>query len=209
MKKLSAVFGSLPMTWHMVCSFAVIIGIYVGIINQIPILHDTSFQDIAVTLEWWVLFAVLIVSNCKTFQEAALKCLVFFLISQPVIYLVELPTLGWDKALYYYTSIWLPISLLTLPGGAIAFYAKRQSVLGATILGIGNSIVAITGISYAHQMLNAFPRHLLTVVSCVCIIAFTVFGVQKTSRTRLLSLTVTFLLTAGVIVWTTLNGRTL
>lgn len=79
MKKLSPVFGSLPMTWLMVCSFAVIIGIYVGIINQIPILHDTSFQDIAVTLEWWVLFAVLIVSNCKTSREAALKCLVFSL----------------------------------------------------------------------------------------------------------------------------------
>lgn len=45
------------MTWRIVCGFAVIIGLYVGVINQIPILHDTSFQDIAVTLEWWVLFA--------------------------------------------------------------------------------------------------------------------------------------------------------
>lgn len=105
MKKISAAFGSLPMTWPIVCGFAVIIGVYVGVINQIPILHDTSFQDIAVTLEWWVLFAVLIVSNCKSAWEAGLKCLVFFLISQPVIYLVELPAIGLDKALYYYTSI--------------------------------------------------------------------------------------------------------
>lgn len=104
MKKISAAFGSLPMTWPIVCGFAVIIGIYVGVINQIPILQDTSFQDIAVTLEWWVLFAVLIVSNCKSAREAGLKCLVFFLISQPVIYLVELPAIGLDKALYYYTS---------------------------------------------------------------------------------------------------------
>lgn len=115
MKKISAAFGGLPMTWPIVCGFAVIIGIYVGVINQIPILHDTSFQDVAVTLEWWVLFAVLIVSNCKSAREAGLKCLVFFLISQPVIYLVELPAIGLDKALYYYTSIWLPVSLLTLP----------------------------------------------------------------------------------------------
>lgn len=148
MKKISAAFGGLPMTWPIVCGFAVIIGIYVGVINQIPIMHDTSFQDVAVTLEWWVLFAVLIVSNCKSAREAGLKCLVFFLISQPVIYLVELPAIGLDKALYYYTSIWLPVSLLTLPGGAIAFLAKRQNALGAAILGVGNTIVALMGVSY-------------------------------------------------------------
>lgn len=43
MKKLSAAFGTLPMTWPVVCAFAAIIGIYVGVINQIPILYDTSF----------------------------------------------------------------------------------------------------------------------------------------------------------------------
>lgn len=209
MNKLSKAFGSIPMTWRVVCSFAVLIGIYVGIINQIPILNDTSFQDIAVTLEWWVLFAVLIVSNCKSAGEAALKCLVFFLISQPVIYLVELPTLGLDKALYYYTSIWLPISLLTLPGGAIAFYAKKQNALGAVILGIGNTFVAVMAASYTQQMLNAFPRHLLTVVSCVGIIAVTVLGVQKTCRTRLLSIAVTAVLTAAIVIWTIYSGRTL
>ncbi len=209
MKKISAAFGGLPMTWPIVCGFAVIIGVYVGIINQIPILHDTSFQDIAVTLEWWVLFAVLIVSNCKSAWEAGLKCLVFFLISQPVIFLVELPTIGLDKALYYYTGIWLPISLLTLPGGAIAFLAKRQNVLGAAILGVGNTIVALMGVSYFQQILKVFPRHLLTVASCAAIVAVTILGMQKKRRTRLLSAAITVLLTAVVAAWTVMNGRTL
>lgn len=209
MKKISAAFGGLPMTWPIVCGFAVIIGVYVGIINQIPILHDTSFQDIAVTLEWWVLFAVLIVSNCKSAWEAGLKCLVFFLISQPVIYLVELPTIGLDKALYYYTGIWLPISLLTLPGGAIAFLAKRQNVLGAAILSVGNTIVALIGVSYFMQMLGSFPRHLLTVVSCAAIVAVTILGMKKKRRTRLLSAAITVLLTAVIAAWTVMNGRTL
>lgn len=209
MKKISAAFGSLPMTWPIVCGFAVITGIYVGVINQIPILHDTSFQDIAVTLEWWVLFAVLIVSNCKSAWEAGLKCLVFFLISQPVIFLVELPTIGLDKALYYYTGIWLPISLLTLPGGAIAFLAKRQNVLGAAILGVGNTIVALMGVSYFQQILKVFPRHLLTVASCAAIVAVTILGMQKKRRTRLLSAAITVLLTAVIAAWTVMNGRTL
>lgn len=209
MKKISAAFGGLPMTWPIVCGFAVIIGVYVGIINQIPILHDTSFQDIAVTLEWWVLFAVLIVSNCRSAWEAGLKCLVFFLISQPIISLVELPTIGLDKALYYYTGIWLPISLLTLPGGAIAFLAKRQNVLGAAILGVGNTIVALMGVSYFQQILKVFPRHLLTVASCAAIVAVTILGMQKKRRTRLLSAAITVLLTAVIAAWTVMNGRTL
>ena len=37
MKKLSAAFGSLPMTWSVVCVSAAIIGVDVGVINQIPI----------------------------------------------------------------------------------------------------------------------------------------------------------------------------
>ena len=207
MKKISAAFGGLPMTWPIVCGFAVIIGIYVGVINQIPILHDTSFQDVAVTLEWWVLFAVLIVSNCKSAREAGLKCLVFFLISQPVIYLVELPAIGLDKALYYYTSIWLPVSLLTLPGGAIAFLAKRQNALGAAILGVGNTIVALMGVSYFLKLYSAFPRHLLTVISCASIIVVLILGMQKRWKTRILSAATTVLLTAGVIIWAVLNER--
>lgn len=209
MRKLSAAFGGLPMTWPVVCGFAVIIGVYVGVINQIPLLYDTSFQDIAATMEWWVLFAVLIVSNCASAREAGLKCLVFFLISQPIIYLIELPTLGWERALYYYTGIWLPISLLTLPGGVIAFFAKKQNLLGAAILGVGNTIVALLGVSYFLQMRSAFPRHLLTVIACAAIMSATVLGVQKTRRTRLLSLAVTLLLTAGALVWAALSGRTI
>ena len=207
MKKLSAAFGTLPMTWPVVCAFAAIIGIYVGVINQIPILYDTSFRDIAVTYEWWVLFALLIVSNCKKAKEAGLKCLVFFLISQPVIFLVELPTIGLDKALYYYIKIWLPITMLTLPGGAIAFFAKKQNALGAVILGIGNTIVALLGVSYFQKLCYSFPRHLLTVISCASIIVVLILGMQKGWKTRILSAATTVLLTAGVIIWAVLNER--
>lgn len=207
MKKLSAAFGTLPMTWPVICAFAAIIGIYVGVINQIPILYDTSFRDIAVSYEWWMLFAVLIVSNCKNAKEAGLKCLVFFLISQPIIYLVELPMLGWDKAMYYYLRIWLPISLLTLPGGAVAFFAKKQNVLGAVILGIGNTVVALLGVSYFQKLCHSFPRHLLTVISCASIIAVLLMGMQQKWKTRFLSAATTVLLTAGVIIWAVLNER--
>lgn len=197
------------MRWPIVCIFAVLIGVYVGIINQIPLLYDTSFQDIAVTMEWWVLFAVFIVSNCRNAWEAGCKYLVFFLISQSVIYLVELPSLGWNRALYYYARIWLPISLLTLPGGVIAFFAKKQNTVGAVILAIGNTIVALMGVSYFLRMRSTFPRHLLTVISCAAILAVIILGVQQKRRMRLFSLAVTVLLTTAVILWTAGNGRSL
>lgn len=207
MKKITTAFGGLPMTWPVIAAFAAIIGIYVGVINQIPILYDTSFRDIAVSYEWWVLFAVLIVSNCKNTKEAELKCLVFFLIRQPIIYLIELPMLGWDKAMYYYLRIWLPITLLTLPGGAIAFYAKKQNALGAVVLSIGNTVVALMGVSYFLKLYSAFPRHLLTVISCASIIVVLILGMQKRWKTRILSAATTLLLTAGVIIWAVRNER--
>ena len=114
---------------------------------------------------------------------------------------------GWDKALYYYSRIWLPISLLTLPGGAVAFFAKKQNVTGAVILGIGNTIVALMGVSYFLKLYSAFPRHLLTVISCASIIVVLLLGMQKRWKTRILSAATTVLLTAGVIIWAVLNKR--
>lgn len=193
-------FGGINMTWLRVCVFAVAIGIYVGIINQIPFLYDTSFRDIAITHEWWVLFAVLIVSNSKGPLDAGLKCFVFFLISQPVIYIIELPTIGLQAALSYWLKIWLPITILTLPGGAVAYFSKKQNALGAVILGIGNAIVGILCVHYVTAVCSAFPRHLLTVVFCVAIIALLLFSIQRKMSTRLLSAGTTALLVAGAVI---------
>ena len=122
---------------------------------------------------------------------------------------MKLPTIGLPRAVFYYTRIWLPVSLLTLPGGAIAFFSKKQNCLGAGILSIGNTIVALTGAGYVRQMLEAFPCHLLTVVSCAAILFATVFGIQKKPRLRLFSLALTALMSAAVVIWAMQTGRTL
>ena len=88
------VFGGINMTWKKVIIFALITGVYTGLINLVPFLYETSFRDIAVNIEWWVLFGVIIASNCKKPLESGLKIFVFFLISQPMVYLVEMPFLG-------------------------------------------------------------------------------------------------------------------
>ncbi len=57
----------------------------------LPITADTSFRDISVYLEWWILFGTIIICNSKSPKDSALKYFIFFLISQPLIYLIEVP----------------------------------------------------------------------------------------------------------------------
>lgn len=51
------------------------------------------------TLEAWVFFAVIIIANAKSSLDSALKTFVFFLISQPLIYLLQVPFTwqGWGS----------------------------------------------------------------------------------------------------------------
>ena len=44
-EKLSKLFGGLDMSWKHVIIFAVAIGVFVGLINQVPVLEETSFRD--------------------------------------------------------------------------------------------------------------------------------------------------------------------
>ena len=80
MKKL---FGELNMHWVRVIVMAVVIAVYTAIVAMIPELKDTSFTDLKATFEVWILFGILIIMNSKSAKNSALKCFVFFLISQP------------------------------------------------------------------------------------------------------------------------------
>ncbi len=152
------------MTWARVIIFAVIIGVVVGMILNIPALDSTSFHDIGVYLDWWFLFAIIIVVNCNKWYEAALKCFVFFLISQPLIYLVQVPfnPLGWGIFMYYKT--WFKLTVLTLPGAAIAFLVKKKNWLSAAILCVPIIYYANAAVSYFAWALRSMPNHVLSAI---------------------------------------------
>ena len=75
MKKL---FGGINLTWKKLIIFSVIVAIYTAVMAIIPVTQDTSFRDISATLEWWILFGVIIIYNSKSNLDSALKCFVFF-----------------------------------------------------------------------------------------------------------------------------------
>ena len=207
MKRL---FGNLKMRWPAVVLFAVAAGVYTGLIMLVSFLDNTSFQDIGISYEWWVIFAVVIVVNCKKGLEAALKCFVFFLISQPLVFLVEilLGPMTWDLGLYYLRS-WLPIMILTLPGGFIAWYCKKQNTLGAVVLGLGNTIQAFLGVSYLSKAITDFPHHLLSSLVCFVSIFVMSFFIQKEKKQRWISILLPLILVAVLLVLLKLTGRTL
>ena len=132
MKVLKKLFGGINLTWPKLIIFAVAIGVYTGLINQVPFLYDTSLRDSAIYFDRWVLFGILIIMNSKSNIDSALKCFVFFLISQPLIYLVEVPFLGWSVMQYYRN--WILWTILTLPMGFIGYYMKKDRPWGLIIL---------------------------------------------------------------------------
>jgi len=185
-EKLNKLFGGTLMTWKRVIIFAIITGVYTGLIMYPDFLDETSFQDIGVTFEWWVLFAVIICVNCKKPLEAGLKCFVFFLISQPLVYVVEIPKLGHFAWEYY--EYWLIWTFLTLPGGFIAWYAKKQNLLGALILAVACVFLGMHAGEFAVRAYGVFPHHLLSCLFCIAEIIVLTLCLQKKKGLRILIL---------------------
>ena len=86
---MKKIFGQINLTWTKVIILSIFMGIYAALMAMIPAVQDTSFSDLTVTFEVWIFFGIFIIMNSKSAKDSALKCFVFFLISQPLIYLVQ------------------------------------------------------------------------------------------------------------------------
>ena len=193
-----------PFSWGFVVLFSVVIGVVVGVLDCIPALYDTSFTDPALTFDVWIPLAIFIVLGGKNTLDAALKCFVFFLISQPVIYLVEIAhDFWWGGGVlselfhqyfvnYYLGAGWLAWTALTLPGGAIAYQVKRDNVLAAVILSVATGGLVGLGMNNVFNVLpSAFPRHLLSTIFCIGMAFALCFLVLKKKTPRTVALTIT------------------
>lgn len=208
MKRL---FGDIKMSWPKVILFAIIAGIYTGLVMLVPFLKGTSFQDIGIAYEWWVIFAVIIVVNCEKSWDAMLKCFVFFLISQPLVYATEIifGSLSFDMGWHYFRTIWLPMTMWTLPGGFIAYFCKRQNLLGGIILGLGNTIQAVMALYYFGMAVRKFPFHLLSGLICVGSVIIMSVYIQKEKKNRIVAILTPIVLTALIVVLAKITGRVL
>ena len=61
---IKKLFGGFEMTWKRLIIFAVLAGVYTALMALL-VPDGNSFHDIAVTVEAWVLLAVIVIANCK------------------------------------------------------------------------------------------------------------------------------------------------
>ena len=184
MEKIRKYFGEYDITWPRVILFAVITGAYTAFIKLIPFLDNTSFQDIAVNLDCWFLFAIFIIVNCKKWWEASLKCFVFFLISQPLIYLIQVPFYEYGWTIFRYYKYWFIVTLLTLPGAAIAFLLKKKNWLSTAVLSVATGYLAYAAAFYLRSAVTDFPYHLLSAVFCLALSVFLIIVLLDEQKHR-------------------------
>lgn len=212
MKKL---FGSFNLSWKFLILFSIGIGLLVGILNRLPFLIGTSFQDIAIYIEMWIILAIFVIVNCKSFKDAVCKCFIFFLISQPLIYIVEvlIDTVFYKKDFidnlvlyfknYYFGGNWFYWTLLTIPGSFIAYQVKKDNILSSLILSVATGVLAFIGVKgLLNTLINNFPYHLLNSLLCLYFSYRLIFLILKNKRNKIISIILTtFGLLIGIIMF--------
>ncbi len=166
-QKLKKLFGGVEIRWKTVIIAAVLSGIYTAIMALAPGLRNTSFHTVAVTFEVWILFGIVIIMNARSCTDAALKCFVFFLISQPLVYLLQVPfnPLGWELFRYY--RYWLLPTLLCLPMGFFGYLIKKDKWWGYLLLFPMIFLTALSFKTYLSYFTFCRPFYLLACIFCV------------------------------------------
>lgn len=170
-------------SWKTVILSAVICGIVTGVILDLEsVLFYTSFFNIGVCFEFWIFAAVIIFSKCQKPIEAACKVFVFFLISQPLIYLIQVPfqSMGWG-IFQRYTG-WFIWTLLTFPGAYIGWHTKKRSWLSAVIFMVAIFILSIEFGNHIKTLLHRPPYQLLALLFILAQIALYIFSFKDTSK---------------------------
>nr|WP_316624882.1 hypothetical protein [uncultured Ruminococcus sp.] len=155
------------MSWPVVILFAVSAALLAFAALMIPAFDHSSVRRIGETVEAWIFFAVIIMANCKKPLESALKTFVFFLISQPLIYLLQVPFswMGWG--LFQYYKHWFILTLCTFPAAFAGWYIKKKNWLSLLILLPVLGLLTFYYVDGFQTAFRHFPRLLLMAVFCL------------------------------------------
>ena len=155
------------MSCPVVILFATATAILTAIFLIVPIFKNTSFYRMGETFEAWIFFAVIIMANCKKPLESALKTFVFFLISQPLIYLLQVPFswMGWG--LFGYYKYWFIWTLCTLPMAFVGWYIRKKNWLSLLILAPILFLLTYTYVEGFQSAVLHFPRLIVMAVFCL------------------------------------------
>ena len=166
MEKIKKLFGGMDLSWLKILIFAAASGIYTALVCIFPQVKDTSLHTIAVSFEVWILFGIFIIMNSKSNMDSALKCFVFFLISQPLVYLLQVPFSSQGWGIFQYYDRWFIFTVLCLPMGYIGYYIKKGKWWGYVILLPMILLTADSFRQYLSYFTFCYPYYILISVFC-------------------------------------------
>ncbi len=201
MKKL---FGGIDLTWKKLIILAILAGVYTAVMAMLPIANDTSFSDLKVTFEVWIFFGIFIIMNSKSAKDSALKCFIFFLISQPLVYLVQ-DVANHTQLFNTYYRFWVPWTIACLPMGFIGYYMKKDKWWGLLILIPMLLLTAEEGMGYFSKMMFSFPRHLLTTIFCVSALIIYPLAIFNNKKIKITGLIISGLLIISIVMICIIN----
>ncbi|MBR5642035.1 MAG: hypothetical protein IKW92_07905 [Firmicutes bacterium] len=183
---IGKLYGGLNMSWPVVILYAVATAVLTTVFLLFPVFKDTSFERMGVHLEAWFFFAIIVMANCKKPVESALKTFVFFLVSQPLIYLFQVPfnTRGWGIFGYY--KYWCMMTILTLPMAYIGWYITKKNWWSVLILAPVLAFLGVTAYECGSFCLRHPPRLLVAALFCVLQIVLYVLAFFPEGRKKLI-----------------------
>ena len=203
---IGKIFGGIRMTWKRLILFAVVSGIITGLIALLTP-DNNSIHQIAVTLEAWIVLAIIVAVNCDRPLDAALKTFVYFLISQPLVYLVQVPFSRLGFGLFsYYWPYWFIWTVATLPGGFIAWYIRKDNIPAALILSVALGALVWFGTDYLKTFISSFPRYLLAMLFCYGMVPVLILAILHRKQPRLIAAGIALLVLAVSLFLAFRNG---
>ena len=196
---MKKIFGGINLTYSKIIIMAVLIGIYTACSLLIPITRHTSFSDLGATFEVWIFFGIFIIMNSKSPKDSAIKCFLFFLISQPIIYLVQDLVEHTNLFMIYYPT-WFKWTILCIPMGYIGYYMKKDKWWGLLILAPILCLLAIQLNYYMSNVIFSFPRHILTVLFCILTFIIYPLFIFKNKTNKIIGLIMSIILMSFSIV---------
>ena len=202
---MKKIFGGINLTWKVLIISSILLGIYTALVAIIPSLLYTSFHSITATFELWILFGIIIIMNSKSNKDSAIKCFVFFLISQPIIYLLQVPFsfLGWRLFSYYkYWFIW---TVLCLPMGYIGYYLKKDKWYSYMILFPMILLTLYSYNTYLSYFLFSYPKYILITLFCIGVLYIYPIYIFNNKRIKIIGTIISTILIISVTLLNLLN----
>ena len=197
---LKKIFGGIRMTWPKLILFSLISGFVTALIALL-VPEGNSIRQAAVTFEAWIVLAILIVVNCEKPLEAACKTFVFFLISQPLVYLVQVPFSSMGFGLFKFYPYWFYWTLATFPGAFIAWFIKRDDIPAALILSVALGALILFGAGYLRDLLRRPPKFLIATLFCFGSVPLLILCVLKSRAPRLTAGIISVAAAAALIIY--------